>query len=759
MEINTNQLNNLDIQSTGKVTNMKLDGDSEAMIFQMFTGGLYSDPIGTVIREITSNCFDSHVEANVESFKNPVLVKLGNDISGHHISFTDRGVGMSPDRVENIYGTYFKSTKRNTNNQIGGFGLGGKTPLAYTESFYIITRFEGIEYVYNIFEANQKPAIELMSQTSTDKPNGTTVKIPIKQSDILEFEQKTLRQLYYFENIIFEGFSDRYVSNNYNIVKGKNFLFRGTEYSQHMHICYGKVAYPLDYDAMGLDRYNYNVPIAVRLEIGDLEGTGVTPSREAIKYTKHNVQIIKKKMEEALEELKNKLAKQYDNVVTLMDYYKVKENFGKLYFGNDSSINLSNIMRVSDINYTKFRFNDLAIPNASEIIDFFYDVKLYGKKFPKRKYNKKKGLKWTNGLEKINEIDNIYYVDGEFNRKVKKQSYLKTLYKSENFYVVTPKKLKGETLEKLKLKLGLMKMKDNGSLELVVNKAKGERLIEELSKELHEIIVNYCKDYNEVEVSEEFIESKKRERLSKEILNTTIPVKSFSSYWNNSERVRLEEFNKIKGKIYYGFADDELELNSASKIHDSFYTHNKMQSKSVYNLTNNNKKNYRGTWFIRIAKGNEKYMKMLGKKAIHVKHFYKTFITRKIDDIINNMIGYKLEHKFYDVADYLKRADIMKHVYPEIVGKVKIIQNFLRKNRKVNFFNYLNTTILKKDVGVNLEEVVTKNGLNDIITELLDLTEKNRDSMKWINIPYHEVEIEIECNKKLIELLQLVFDK
>ena len=77
----------------------------------MFTKNIYSNPIGMVVREITSNCYDSHTEAKVNS---PVVIRKTFDKldNSHYISFIDYGVGMSPDRVENIYGVYFKSTKR-----------------------------------------------------------------------------------------------------------------------------------------------------------------------------------------------------------------------------------------------------------------------------------------------------------------------------------------------------------------------------------------------------------------------------------------------------------------------------------------------------------------------------------------------------------------------------------------------------------------------------------------------------------------------
>ena len=125
MEMNLKTLNAQAISSTTETKKMRMSDDAQAIVFQMFTKNIYSNPIGMVVREITSNCFDSHVEAKVNS---PVVIRKTFDKldNSHYISFIDYGVGMSPDRVENIYGVYFKSTKRVDNTQIGGFGIGGK---------------------------------------------------------------------------------------------------------------------------------------------------------------------------------------------------------------------------------------------------------------------------------------------------------------------------------------------------------------------------------------------------------------------------------------------------------------------------------------------------------------------------------------------------------------------------------------------------------------------------------------------------------
>ena len=761
MEIKTNTLNELDIQTTGKVSNMKLDEDSHAMIFQMFTGGLYSDPIGTVIREITSNCFDSHIEADVDSTENPVVVELSKEMSGTFIIFKDKGVGMSPDRIENIYGTYFKSTKRSTNDQIGGFGLGGKTPLAYTDSFYIVTRFEGIEYTYNVFEGNNVPAIELMGQQSTKLPNGTDVKVPVKEMDVNEFEKKTLRQLYYFENIVFKGFSDYHVSNDYSIVKGKNFLYRGDNYSDKMHVCYGKVAYPIDYEAMGVSYSDYRIPVAVRIEIGELEGTGVTPSREAIKYSKANIKTIKAKMDEALQELKDLLGEQYNNVQSLEDYYKATENFGNLYFGEDhEALYLGNLIKQSDVTYPNFKYDGLTIPKQNEIIDMFYSHKLYGKKYSTRGWGKQSA--WTRSLKTMGEYSNIFYTDGEFKRKVIKQSYFRTFASTENFYVLTPINLDDEdNMKVLKRKMGALQeiinddsLSDKVEYKVVMPKKKAEKLIRTLYTELHAMIAKKSAgNYDEIEVPESFIEARKQEKLSAEMLKTTIPVRTH--YYKGRARVTLEQLKNHSGRIYYGFNEDGSTLENAT------YTFRQLCDGSGRDIIASDydmrRKDGKGTAFITISKGNEKYMRMLGKKAIHIDYFYQTFVARKLDKILDSKSIVKIKVNFSEnVLDTFKKSTF-KVVDEDVYNTAVKVRNELGKFDS-EYGWHVNTSMIKHKLGVDIENLDANFKYQKELDQLVKLTAKNKNRLKWIEMP-HEFDLERDDHRELVEMLELMFER
>ena len=75
MELKLNKLGQ-ESESTAEAKKMRLSNDASAMVFQIFTKNVYSNPIGTIVREITSNCYDSHVEANINL---PVEIKLSYD--------------------------------------------------------------------------------------------------------------------------------------------------------------------------------------------------------------------------------------------------------------------------------------------------------------------------------------------------------------------------------------------------------------------------------------------------------------------------------------------------------------------------------------------------------------------------------------------------------------------------------------------------------------------------------------------------------
>ena len=441
MILNLKELNTQAIETTTNATNMRLSEHASSMVFQLFTKNVYSNAIGTVIREITSNSFDSHVEANVDL---PVIVRktVDTETNSDYISFIDFGMGMSPDRIMNIYGIYFESTKRTDNNQIGGFGIGGKTPLAYKRrtglgeaeydnSFNVITTYNGIKYYYLIFEGAESPAIVPLHEEPTTEHNGTEIRVPVDKKDWSKFNSEVIKQLYYFENLVFEGFDNDEELNNYKIIKGKSFLYRGDKCNNNIHVCLGKVAYPIDYHILGLNTYNYNVPVAIKLEVGDIE---VTVSREQLDYSEATITLLKAKLDEVILELSSMLSDQYDGVVTYEDYRNITNGFSTLKFNDKQSIQLSTIIDdVKGFKFKNYKYSSIH-SSDSDIFNALFTSTMYGKRV--NRYNSSNTF--NKNYSDLIRLNNVYFVDGEFERDVKLQRYLTSLH--TRFYVVTKKK-------------------------------------------------------------------------------------------------------------------------------------------------------------------------------------------------------------------------------------------------------------------------------------------------------------------------------
>lgn len=100
---------------------MSLDLDSAQILMQMLSKNLYSDDIGSTVRECASNALDSHRRAGTDK---PIIVTLGkNEHNNYEFSVEDFGIGLDADDVKNIISKYGKSTKRNSANELGMMGL------------------------------------------------------------------------------------------------------------------------------------------------------------------------------------------------------------------------------------------------------------------------------------------------------------------------------------------------------------------------------------------------------------------------------------------------------------------------------------------------------------------------------------------------------------------------------------------------------------------------------------------------------------
>jgi hypothetical protein len=353
---------------------MSLDSESTQMLMQMLSKNLYSDPIGSTVRECASNALDSHRRAGVTD---PIIVSLKiNEQNNYEFAVEDFGTGLDADDVENIISKYGKSTKRDSNTELGMMGLGFKSPLAYTSSFYFVCRKDGIERKYMMYEGEEVNSIDLLYETPTDQRNGVKVIVPVKGGDAFNFKDKICNQLAYFESVYFDvNVKNSIITNNFKIHRSEHFQISDMNKDQHMHICLDNVYYPIDFAKLGIPILT--VPVGLRFSLTD--GLYPTPNREQLIYSSKTIQIIKDKIEKVatyMVEKYNENSIDCKDIHEIFNYYSNSDRYIKI---DNLAINTTKICNYTTTPYKKPEYANYKLTDFNQLYKnrdyIFYEYK------------------------------------------------------------------------------------------------------------------------------------------------------------------------------------------------------------------------------------------------------------------------------------------------------------------------------------------------------------------------------------------------
>jgi hypothetical protein len=324
---------------------MTLDLDSQQMLMQMLSKNLYADGIGSTIRETASNALDSHRRAGVTDV--PIIVSLvRNSDDNYEFCVEDFGAGLDDNDVANVISKYGKSTKRGSANELGMFGLGFKSPLAYSSSFYFTCRKDGMERKYMMYEGDDQNTIDLLYEAPTSERNGVKIIVPIKYSDRSTFFTKIREQLAYFESVYFNVDITPGISNDFLINRGELYQYSQLSTDNSMHICLDNVYYPIDFSKLGIS--SIFIPVGLRFNLTD--GLYPTPNRESLRYTNEAKETILKR----IAALADHFIVKYNDSITVgndvdsvFDYYNSNQRFVEI--GDNLNVDIKPLLKFGSI--------------------------------------------------------------------------------------------------------------------------------------------------------------------------------------------------------------------------------------------------------------------------------------------------------------------------------------------------------------------------------------------------------------------------
>lgn len=390
------------IETFGDIKSFKTSIDPRNLeyITTLLSSNLYSNPEQSFMREIVSNAWDAHVEAGNTDI--PVIIKIEQD----KVTIRDFGTGISPERFSEIYCNIGSSTKRESNDYIGGFGIGRFSALACSDTVSIISYYNGLAFHYIMIKEGNNITTNLVNTVTTEEKNGVEVSIHINNCNSYV---AALSYLVFFPNIYVE--SKYYVEGNFNNIQIKKYnKFAIATTSIKHKILLGNVLYPLDIDKCNAESKKLvdligNKGFAFRFNIGELN---ITPNRESIIYTNDTIKVINDRIKEAKEELisiaKPYIEKDYNNILEycpiivgdLAFDYITNEVLEYIGFTNKPILSLYHFIDKFNITYKGLNLNKYGrtisrilratLPSFKAYIDY---EKIYTTKLPYRLDEKK----------------------------------------------------------------------------------------------------------------------------------------------------------------------------------------------------------------------------------------------------------------------------------------------------------------------------------------------------------------------------------
>lgn len=671
--------------SSVKDTEVVIDSSKSAKLFAILLES-YKNPRASLVREYTSNAWDAQQQNGKTDV--PVIVQIDEDEGGKYIQFIDEGVGMTYAFFGRVYSKLLSSTKENSNDEIGGFGIGSKTALAYTDYYHVESVKNGRYNHFVIYkESNSSIKItRIASRKDNTLTSGTKVKVYFKEesqdSEEKLFEDICVKELCYFDNVILRFKSNTSKASTYNfykIIEADTFKYKsGYNYDNNIHLVLGKVAYPIDYRELGLDSSQYITSVALKFEIGELQ---VHMNRETVLYSDNAKKVIKQRLQECVEDL---IVRYNNQNKPIIDYVTYLRELAVEKSNNTKVIKIDSINQIvlygqaitKNLPDVKFAPSLLLgfkqSPSAEEIMPFIrvthhlHNSKAVRKNIHIKEISNSSTLVFYRDKEPFNSNEFMKYMEHAYFVKVDKYYALQD-YLSSRFRAL--KKLLVGSVVKRRYKkdiYGEFVFDEYNAEESSLGT--GKRFLayrRELMSQIKSKFVRII-DYDAFEVPLEWKEEqkaiKRENRVKIERAQGIIPSRQVNlvNGYMYSLDLDLSKLHDFKGIIIYGFQDNKEKLLDVYKI--------LVVNKYMMEKANIDRFEDKSLLIVQLAKNNVKSMQTF-KNAVHV----NTFLRSQNRVIVRIYTAYKIRIEFNQI---LSRHETLAKLNSKMGESLKTLYNY-----------------------------------------------------------------------------------
>jgi hypothetical protein len=287
----------------------------------------YSNPILATVREIIANAVDANRG-------DQAVVVTAPTRFDQTFKVRDFGAGLSEEDLFGLYTKYGRSTKRDENLSIGGFGIGRFAPLSYTDAFTVTSIHGGEKTVVSVFvDEHGDTRFTKLHGSTTNEPSGVEIEVAVKDSDISAFESsikkvaRFLSQKIEYRNVEVKAVewaikneswgivSDRSVSGCCAVMGGIAYPVTNIDFSSHLsperhpNIC--KIL-----ESNSRDLFSMN--LVMFLPIGSVQ---LHHSREQLEYNSTTKRVLLTTLESIFSELKTSIQSKLDAKKTVSEFF------------------------------------------------------------------------------------------------------------------------------------------------------------------------------------------------------------------------------------------------------------------------------------------------------------------------------------------------------------------------------------------------------------------------------------------------------